>query len=112
MSYEQYKRAAIARDARMGLEASPDSVYQLGYEDYILGPNHREINVDLSNQRPVLQSSQQQKKTDYIIPPQNQQQARPEDEQAYNRLKNFFGGILLDPKWMQNTPAFNLYGGR
>lgn len=110
--FEQFKRDAMERDIRMGLGPAPDSVYQLAYEDLILGPNHKEINVDLNTQKPVLQSSQQQRKVNYIIPPQNQQQTKSEDEQAYDRLKNFFGGVLLDPKWIQNTPAFNLYGGR
>lgn len=111
--YEQFKQRAMERDIRMGLGPSPESVYQLQYEDYVLGgPNHKEINVDLSEQRPVLQSSRQQKKTEYVIPPQNQQQSRTEGEQAYDRLKSLFGGILADPKWIQNTPAFNIYGGR
>lgn len=111
--YEQFKQRAMERDVRMGLGLAPDSVYQLQYEDYVLGgPNHKEINVDLRTQKPVLSSSQDQKKTNYIIPPQNQQQPKTEGEQAYDRLKKFFGGIIADPNWIQNTPAFNTYGGR
>ena len=110
--YEQFKQRAMERDIRMGLGPSPESVYQLAYEDYVLGPNRREINVEFSDKKPVLPSSQQQKKTNYIIPPQNQQQPKTEGEQAYDRLKKFFGGIIADPNWIQNTPAFNTYGGR
>lgn len=110
--YEQFKQNAIARDIKMGLGQAPDYVYQLQYEDFVLGPNHKGINVDFSSQRPVLPPSQEQKKTNYIIPPQNQQQSKTEGEQAYDRLKKFFGGVIADPNWIQNTPAFNTYGGR
>lgn len=95
--FEQFKQNAIARDIKMGLGQAPDAVYQLQYEDYVLGPNHKEINVDSGNQRPVLPSSQEQRRDDYIVPP-TKVKSQPEMKAAQDIIRDYgyYNPELLD----------------